>query len=140
MIYQPQPESLEGNVLKGRAAVSVTPQGKDEPVFGAIWFESQVHIDRDVRIAQILNAKVIRVHIADVMPEQEQNYIAILEREIGGLQFTISYDRLLASLEAAEAQKKSAESLNNAPPKILFETVPAILVVIDGTTSHDKRQ
>ena len=37
VIYQPQPDTFEGNVLTARAAVSVIPQDK-EPVFGAAWF------------------------------------------------------------------------------------------------------
>jgi hypothetical protein len=36
VIYQPQPETLNGNLLKGRAAVAVEIKGAEDPVFGAI--------------------------------------------------------------------------------------------------------
>ena len=39
LIYQPQLESFVADDLKGRAAVSVTRAGEDEPVFGAVWLE-----------------------------------------------------------------------------------------------------
>jgi hypothetical protein len=54
VVYEPQIESLDGNVLKGRGAVSLTPKGKTEPVFGAIWFESRIEIDRDSRTVDVL--------------------------------------------------------------------------------------
>ncbi len=37
VVYQPQPESFEGDKITGRATVSVTLPGKAEPKFGAIW-------------------------------------------------------------------------------------------------------
>lgn len=132
IIYQPQPESLEGNVLKGRAAVSITLKGKTEPVFGALWFESQVNIDRDTRLVEVIKTKVPRVRIADAKEEQQQQFIAIIEREVGQWQMALSYDRLLAGLDVAEMEKKSAEGLNTAPPIIIFEISPAILVLLDG--------
>ena len=37
-MYEPQPESLTGNQLTGRAAVSVRKSASDEPVFGVVFF------------------------------------------------------------------------------------------------------
>src|SRR4029078_649553 len=37
-VSQPQPETFANNLLEGRAAVSVVPKGKKDPVFGVIWF------------------------------------------------------------------------------------------------------
>src|ERR1700751_2071646 len=48
-IYQPQPESFADNVLKSRWAISVTPQGKSDPVFGTFWSVANVETDRDNR-------------------------------------------------------------------------------------------
>ena len=50
VMYQPQLESFEGNRLTGRAAVAVTPRGRTEPVFGAVWIDARVSTDRDNRI------------------------------------------------------------------------------------------
>lgn len=37
VVYQPQPETLKGNVLTGRAAMSVKAPGQKESIFGAFW-------------------------------------------------------------------------------------------------------
>ena len=42
--YQPQVDSLEGDVLSFRAAVAYKEDDGSEPVFGAAWFESRVEI------------------------------------------------------------------------------------------------
>ena len=131
-VYQPQPESLEGNVLKGMAAVSLIPKGKKEPVFGALWLESKVAIDRDSRTVQIISTDVPRVRFADTNSEEQEHFSSFLENQINAIPLTINYDQLLASLSVAQRERKEAEGLNNAPPKIIFETVPAILVLIDG--------
>ncbi|MBK8883731.1 MAG: hypothetical protein IPN67_15545 [Bacteroidales bacterium] len=39
-IYQPQPETLDGTLLSGRAAVSVKAADSKRPVFGAVWMTS----------------------------------------------------------------------------------------------------
>ncbi len=132
VIYQPQPESLQGTILKSRAAVSITPKGKDEPVFGAVWLDAKVDIRKDDREVKIEGISVTKARLADAKPEQEEAFIRILQEEIGDSRFTIDYDRLLASLQDAEVSKSTAEGLRNAPPKVLFEFEPAILVVVDG--------
>lgn len=45
VIYQPQPESLKGNVLTGRAAMSLQPKGRSDLIFGAFWFTSIIDMD-----------------------------------------------------------------------------------------------
>ena len=46
LIYQPQPEKLEGNHLNARAAVALEFDGTEAPVFGAIWFSARLETDR----------------------------------------------------------------------------------------------
>ena len=41
-IYQPQIESFAGDKLESRAAVSVKEAGKDEMIFGAMWFQGRM--------------------------------------------------------------------------------------------------
>src|SRR5688500_916989 len=41
-MYEPQPESLNGNQLTARAAVSVRKSENDEPLFGVIFFTATV--------------------------------------------------------------------------------------------------
>jgi hypothetical protein len=132
IVYEPQPDGLEGNILKGRAAVSFQPNGASEPAFGAVWFDSQVDIDRYNRMVYIDGMDVETIRITDATTEQEQEVVSILEREISDLETTLDYDNFVAGLTALDQEKASVEGLNNDPPTILFETEPAILVVCDG--------
>lgn len=130
--YQPQADVLDGNLLTGRAAISVTPKGKTAPIFGAAWFEAQVDIDRDQRLVRVISLKVPKVRFGESTPEQEKQLQAVLEREVPKTDLTMSLDRLLAGLKVAQNERDRAEGLNTEPPKIYFETKPAVLIVLEG--------
>ena len=53
IVYQPQPEELNGNLLSGRAAIALEVKGKDEPIFGVMWFEAKIDTDREQDIALV---------------------------------------------------------------------------------------
>jgi hypothetical protein len=132
VIYQPQPESFEGNQLTARAAISVTPKKKNEPVFGAIWLTSRVETDREARTVTILDAKVDNVRFPDATKEQTQKLSAFLEKEIPRWELVISLDQLLATLDIVEMEEAAAQKFNNKPPKIIYRDEPAVLVLIEG--------
>jgi hypothetical protein len=131
-MYQPQAHSLEGNVLTGRAAVSVTPVGKTEPVFGAVWMTSPVATNRDNRTVEILDIEVSQVRFPGATPEQEESLAKIIVDEVTNWDLTMSLDRLLTMLDLAEEKRSIAQGFNDDPPKILFVTYPAMLITIDG--------
>src|SRR6185436_4441331 len=47
VMYQPQPDSMEGNIVTARTAVSVQGKDQKEPVFGAVFFTVKLDIDRE---------------------------------------------------------------------------------------------
>src|SRR5271169_4698779 len=49
VVYEPQADTFQGQTLTGRSAFALTPKGKTEPVFGAMWFSANVSTDRDQR-------------------------------------------------------------------------------------------
>src|SRR5262245_12206994 len=59
-IYEPQPETFQGDKLTARAAVAVLLKGKKEPVFGAAWFNARVATDRAARTVTLLELTVSR--------------------------------------------------------------------------------
>ena len=132
VIYQPQPDEYEGNILTGRAAVSVTPKGKTEPVFGGVWLRARVEIDREKRIVEFADLTVPRVKFPGAKPEDEKKLGSIIEKEFPKWDLKVSLDRLVASLQLVQKEKAAAEAFNTAPPRIVIEKVPAILVNIDG--------
>ncbi len=132
VIYQPQLESFQGDKVTVRAAVSVQKTDMKAPMFGVVWFDSQVATDRDKRTVEFQEIKVTQIKFPNAKPEQERRLAAFLDREIASWpKPTISLDRLLAAL--AEVEKvKAGTNFNNTPPKIIFATVPSVLVLIDG--------
>jgi len=99
VFYQPQIESLEANHLEGRAAVSITTAQNSAPIFGAIWFNARVEIDRVERTARFLEIDVSRIRFPEADAELEQQLARILEDEVKHESLNFSLDDLLADLE-----------------------------------------
>ncbi len=132
VIYQPQVEDFTGNIIEGRAAVSVSrPTSGNVPVFGAVWLTARIDTDRDTRTGVIREVDLGEVRFADASDEDLDALAEFIESEIEGSSFTISVDELLADLEVEAAGLAEAE-LRHEPPRILLSTEPAILVTIDG--------
>ncbi len=132
VIYQPDFDSFEGQILEGRSAISITLTGKNEPIFGAVWFRCRVDTDTDNRMVDFTDIKVPRVRFPESKPEDEKKLAAILEKEIPKWDMNISLDRFLASLDMVEKEKKAVENFKNDPPKIQVVNYPAVLIYVDG--------
>ena len=140
VIYQPQPEKMEGNQLKARAAVSVELKGTNEPVFGSVWFEARMDTDRAERTATIADVSVTQVRFPDQDVLKKKQLQTLLETEIPKWRLPISLDSLMATLELAEKRSDATEKINTDPPKILFVSEPAVLISIDGEPQLKKEE
>jgi hypothetical protein len=140
VIYQPQPEKLDGNLLKGRAAVGVELKESTEPVFGAIWFEARLETDRAKRTSTIADVTITQVRFPDQDEQKRKKLKALLEKEIPKWDLSISMDRLLTTLELEEKREEATERINTDPPKILFASEPAVLISLDGEPRLQKEE
>ena len=131
-IYEPQPETLKANKLTGRAAVSITPTGTTSPVFGAIWFNAVLKTDFDGRSYVLTSINVTRVKFPKSTPEQESDFEKVVESELPKRNLHGSMESLTATLATAQKEMKESESLQNAPPKIIYVKYPAVLALING--------
>ena len=131
LVYQPQPESLEGDTLTARAAISFTPTG-GEPAFGAFWFEAKLRTDRDSRTYTLEKIKVPSVKFSEPDPEHAEKTARLLEREIPKWNIHGSLDTILPALELAKKEQSAVERLRTDPPKIVFRTRPSVLLLYDG--------
>jgi hypothetical protein len=61
VVYQPQPDTLKGNVLSARAPMSLEMKDRDDAIFGAFWFEARIDTDTDAGTALLTNLKVTKV-------------------------------------------------------------------------------
>lgn len=137
-VYQPQPESLAGNVLAGRAAMSLELKNASEPIFGAFWFEATLDTDRDSGVALIRDVRVTDVRWPESKDADEQRFTAVVEAAVPDNGFEISIESLSASLETAEIERQSLENLKNDPPEIVFREELAVLLLYDGEPRYTK--
>jgi len=132
LVYQPQPDSLIGISLYGRAAVSYTRNGQ-QPVFGAVWFMTSIAVDRTSRDVSMSSVKILNVRFPNQTDSGKiQKFKNTLETEIPKWNLDLTMDELNASLKDAKALNRQASGLNNDPPEIIFTKTPAVLVLFDG--------
>jgi hypothetical protein len=132
VMYQPQLESWQGDVLTAYAAVSAQKKEWKNPVFGALWLTGRVLTDRDTRMATIEDVKITDIKFPGATPEQLEKVKTFLNTEVAGATTTISLDRLLAALEVVKREQAGDTGLKNNPPRIIFATHPTVLVSLDG--------
>jgi hypothetical protein len=132
IIYQPQLDALDGNILTGRSAVSLQGPDKKEPVFGALWFRSEVSVDRDAGLMTLEDTKVTRVKFPDATPEDMQKMRDRIEAPANTWDIVLTLEQVETSLAASEKEVASTENLKSDPPVIIFSQKPAVLISFDG--------
>src|SRR5688572_3489365 len=136
-LYQPTPESFEGDKLKMRTAVSVKMKPSDAPKFGAIWAEAKMHTDRATRMVTLESITITDVKFSGEADQAKiTKFKALLETEIPKWDYPISLDKLLATVE--EENKIQDANLKNDPPVIYYRREPTVLVNTDGAPKVEK--
>ena len=138
VIYQPQVDHWEGNRVDLYSAVELKT-GKDSPAkYGVIWFNARTEVDKINRLVTLDQLQLTKVKFP-VAPDKEPELTALLQKKLPGATKTISLDRLTAAVEANGEPIKGVE-VKNDPPKVIFSTKPALLVLIDGTPQLNEIQ
>ena len=138
-MYEPQPESLNGNQLKGRAAVSVRKSEGDEPVFGVVFFTATLHNSENsgnsISSMKISQAKFSGMEDKGLIDE----YTTLLEKNSPGWNIGMSDIEIREAVDR-EKNTSTGSSFNNAPPGIIYSDKPSTLIVLDGEPKiqHDK--
>ncbi|GAB5452441.1 MAG: hypothetical protein Hals2KO_27690 [Halioglobus sp.] len=132
VVYQPQPDVLEGNRLSARAAMSIELKDGSEPIFGAMWISARIETDRSNDVATISDIRVTRVNWPDSKDNQEQRFTQVVEAAVAESAMTISLTQLSSALAVSEQVQKSLENLNTEPPKLVFRQELAVLLLFDG--------
>ena len=130
-IFQPQIESFEGDRLAARAAVAWKRPEK-APLFGVVWLESRVSIDKSAGDVALEELKVVRVRFPNVSKEQEKRGRTLLEKEMPTWDMHMPLADIQASLAVREGDFQSSGGLDFKPPRILFSQEPAVLLLYDG--------
>lgn len=136
IIYQPQPDALEGITLTGRAAIAGKEKASDELVFGAIFFEAKLSTDKATRKAGLESIKITNAKVKGLEDEEKiKKLLALIESEVPKWNIEMSLDQLASSIKKAHPD---AEIYNNTPPKIIYRDKPTSLIVIDGEPKIQK--
>lgn len=127
-VYEPQYDSLDGDTLLARSAVSIRRPGEDTPVFGAIEMTSTLDIEGAG--ARITDVSVDRVRFPGMREDSREarELAATLEREMPRWNVELS----MAEIHQRLGTQAGAQALRNTPPKFIYVDRPAILISIDG--------
>ena len=132
-LYAPQLDTWDGRSIEWHAAVSVQAPGAKEPTFGVLFCAAKTDVDKTTRMVALTDLKATKVNFPSAA-SSNATYLTMFQNALAKRgNVTIALDRLEAALAVLEQQKKGeSQPLKNDPPKILFSSVPAILVLIDG--------
>jgi len=133
LVYQPQIDKWQGDKLEARSAVSIAKQASPVPTLGVIRFSARTSIDRENDMVALEDIAVDRVNFPS-SPAESDEYLAAIRANLPAGARTISLQRLKAELAIGDAEKDSAKAVaaRNDPPRIIYSSTPAILVLVDG--------
>jgi hypothetical protein len=132
LLDAPQAESLEGTNLKARGTASLQRADGTEPAALSLWYDADVRVDRDRRLVTFVAVRITRVELPGAPPAREQRLATRLSQAVTRHPITLALDDVLAGARFAARRAEAPPKLGTDPPKILFETGPAVLVVFDG--------
>lgn len=131
LLDAPQAETLDGTRLKARGTARF--QRVDaEPAVASLWYDADVEVDRDRRIVTLASVNVPRLQLPGASPAKQQRLATRLGPVITRHRLTLPLDDVLAGAKLASRRDAAPPKLGTDPPRVLFETQPAVLVVFDG--------
>jgi hypothetical protein len=131
LFYRPQIDKWEGRQIEGYAAVSVETPGSQRPTYGQVYFTARTAVNAASRQVTLDNFRVTRGNFPTAS-DKTAAYLSIIQQAEGSAVETVPQDQLMSDLAVAQAEHKTGYELKNDPPRIIFATRPAVLVIIDG--------
>jgi len=130
-IFQPQLESWTGNLLDAYAAVTIKTPGSAVTNYGVIWFTARTEVDKVNRIVSLADFSLTKQNF----PTLANNGAAYKSAFQSAMPWTESMplDELETALSTTSVdQQQRRIPVENAPPRIIVSTRPAVLVPIEG--------
>ena len=132
VMYQPQVlEWPKTERLAARVAVAFSPPGAESPELGTFEIEADTQVDLDTRLVRISNVEIVKQRFPTLDEEVSGKLGAKLVELMPTDELIVALDRVLASLERAEAQLAPVET-KTTPPAIFVSQEKAVLVMFDG--------
>jgi len=132
-VYQPQIDKWDGTRLSARAAVSIESAASPTEHFGVVWFSARADVDKVNRLVSLADFRIDKVAFPS-QPDRVAEIQKVLEARLPRDVARISLDRVLADLAITEAQVTAAapREVKNDPPRVIYSTTPALLILVDG--------
>lgn len=130
-IFQPQIDEWDGSDMRGRFSLAFG-KPKATPAYAQATFSAKSIVDKDSGLVTIDNIVFEKVD-APTAPDQASRLLAILQSRTPPDGLTVSLKTMqadYATTQVIDASKIVA--VKNDPPHIVFESVPTVLVPIDG--------
>jgi hypothetical protein len=131
LFYHPQIEKWQGDQIQAYAAVAVETAGSDRQTYGRVYFTAHATVDKVNRLVTLDNFRMTKGSFPTAS-DQTSRYLSIIQQAQGNRVETVPQDQIVSQLTLAQAERKTSEQLRNDPPRIIFSTKPAVLVLIDG--------
>jgi hypothetical protein len=103
------------------------------PVYGVVWFSARTQVDEQADLVRLDDIAITRVSFPPPTEGDAPDYLALMRQLVPTNARSINLSRLQSNLAIGEARAKTRRMpLKNDPPRILFSTTPAILVLVEG--------
>ena len=135
IIYQLEPDSMRGDHLYSRAAISFTSAKYPTPVFGAIWSDSRFSTDRESGTITVFDVKILNVRfpgVDTIDPAKVEHFKQILSEQATSWNLEYSLDELKSTLTSNQVASATAAKFNNDPPEIIYVKYYSVLLLFDG--------
>lgn len=137
-IYQLQPESLNGNKITGRSAISIKKTLSDEPIFGAIFYTGTFTTDKNSRMAVLETLTITNAKFSgDTNKDKIERVAAAIEKEVPTWNLQFSIDAMVASIKK-DNNSAPNDQFKNDPPKIIYRDKATTLVILNGEPKIQK--
>ena len=131
-VYQPQVQSWQNDDLAFRAAVSVTLNGQQDPVFGVVWADAQTEVDQVSRTVILDGVTLLRANFPSMADGGAQVLADLRTFYANNPPDAVPLDLVQASLGASQSAKPQGVAVDNTPPQVIVSETPALLVPIHG--------
>lgn len=135
VVYQPEPDSIAGDHLYLRSAISIITKTSKSPVYGAIWMDARYTGNKEKGICTVNEVKLINVRfpaIDTLRASELHRFDSLFAKEATAWKMEYSNDELKSSLDLTSAALANNLKLKNDPPEIIYLDHQAILLLFDG--------
>ena len=131
-VYQPQVSKWKGNQLEGRFAAAAQTAGTSNQTFGVVSFTARTEVDKVNRLVTLEDFAVTKVDFPTDQAMQNE-FLRIEPSLLAATAKVIPLDHLEAVFAAsADMATQQVEPVKNDPPRVIYSTQPAVLVLVEG--------